>query len=297
MRRATDYVLEACIGRPVLESEVDVHFSAAHNASAHAAVSAAVDEAWEAKRRQNPQARLFNGLKFRFHRAREAPAGRLALELGLTDYKEFLGTHYMPKSRLQNLAGAEDVSPFMAHALGVESMVVTRDGFLCLMKRSDKVAEYPGIYCGPGGHAEPSKVVPECGDLQRDAVAGRLSAAPELVLREVFQSPVDEIVGELGVPAPALRMRGLLAIVRNTATSHKPVAVFWVESTLTRQAMLEVYQQGTAPEGYESTRLLFVDLNDRASLQRLVDDNLVAPPTAAGVALLLKCKHDESAGS
>jgi hypothetical protein len=47
----------------------------------------------------------------------------------------------------------------MANALGVESVVVSRDQKAVLFRRSHRVSAFPGYYCCPGGHAEPNAVL------------------------------------------------------------------------------------------------------------------------------------------
>ena len=124
-----------------------------------------IDALWLERRNAAPNAKLFNGLKFRLDRADVIAVGErkpphLFLRVGLSDYKSHVGTNARPVVRGETAydEGDRDAALSMANILGVEACVVTSDGFCVLFRRSDKVAEFPGFWCCPGGHAEPFRV-------------------------------------------------------------------------------------------------------------------------------------------
>lgn len=88
----------------------------------------------------------------------------LKLQLGVTCYKDYLGTNWSQKAeKLQRRGEAECADPqaFLAQPLGVGAVVATSDGEIVLLRRSQKVAEAAGLLDIPGGHPEP-KVSTEC---------------------------------------------------------------------------------------------------------------------------------------
>ncbi len=82
----------------------------------------------------------------------------LTLQLGLTCYKDYLGTNWSREAaRLQSHGQNECADPqaFLAQPLGVGAVVATADGDVVLLRRSQKVAEAAGLIDIPGGHPEP----------------------------------------------------------------------------------------------------------------------------------------------
>lgn len=82
----------------------------------------------------------------------------LNLQLGLTCYKDFLGTNWSQETvNIQERGQVEfgDPKAFLAQPLGVGAVLVTSDGQVVLLRRSQKVAEAAGLLDIPGGHPEP----------------------------------------------------------------------------------------------------------------------------------------------
>lgn len=85
-----------------------------------------------------------------------APA--LTLKMGLTCYKDYLGTNWSCRSaELRQQGGAEYGDPLalLAQPLGVGAILCTADDKVVLIRRSRKVAEAAGFLDIPGGHPEP----------------------------------------------------------------------------------------------------------------------------------------------
>lgn len=82
----------------------------------------------------------------------------LTLRLGLTCYKDYLGTNWSNRaSELCQLGETEFEDPWalLAQPLGVGAVLCTCDRQVVLIRRSHRVAEAGGLLDIPGGHPEP----------------------------------------------------------------------------------------------------------------------------------------------
>lgn len=82
----------------------------------------------------------------------------LTLRLGLTCYKDYLGTNWSCRAaELRQLGEVEfgDALALLAQPLGVGAVLCTDDGQVVLIRRSQRVAEAGGLLDIPGGHPEP----------------------------------------------------------------------------------------------------------------------------------------------
>ena len=80
-----------------------------------------------------------------------ADGGPPHLELGLTGYREYVGTHLVDAAERRALEddGERDHGErgaHMANALGCEAVLVTSDGHAVLLRRSGEVATHGGLY-------------------------------------------------------------------------------------------------------------------------------------------------------
>lgn len=88
----------------------------------------------------------------------EASEVILRLQLGLTFYKDFLGTNWSHEAvKLQQRGRLEvgDPQALLAQPLGVGAVLLTSDGRVVMLRRSQRVAEAAGLLDIPGGHPEP----------------------------------------------------------------------------------------------------------------------------------------------
>lgn len=88
----------------------------------------------------------------------EVSEALLTLRLGLTCYKDYLGTNWSNRaSELCQLGEMEFEDPWalLAQPLGVGAVLCTRDRQVVLIRRSHRVAEAGGLLDIPGGHPEP----------------------------------------------------------------------------------------------------------------------------------------------
>lgn len=107
---------------------------------------------------------LYNDDKFRIHAVKQTEDNKPLIEVGLTNYKEYIGTNLGTNSDLFVQHGINEFNNAQAclsDALGVGSLVITADGYLLFVRRSFEVAEGQGMMDVPGGHAEP-KVLRQC---------------------------------------------------------------------------------------------------------------------------------------
>lgn len=116
-------------------------------------VDAIIEKTWieETARAQQTGQKLFDGPLARLAES-FAEESRLTLTLGPVGYKEFLGTN-LTHANLRYTHGPETLSD----ALGVSAAVSTRDGFILMGRRSQKVAYHAGRIHPVGGMVEPAK--------------------------------------------------------------------------------------------------------------------------------------------
>ena len=203
-----------------------------------------IDETWA--RALDAKPNLFDGAKFRLASA-SSSSGTATLRIGLTGYREYVGTNRAP--HWERLAG--DGGAHLSNALGCETALETADGMLALFRRSAAVATHGGLYNGPSGHAEPGRVKGFEGvrDVPLDAAA---------VSRELLEDAIlMETVEEVGVPLASLSKPKLIGVMRDSRL--KPDLLFLVKTTLVSEAVRA--RHATAVEAWESDDLRFVPVD------------------------------------
>ncbi|XP_016336714.1 uridine diphosphate glucose pyrophosphatase NUDT22 [Sinocyclocheilus anshuiensis] len=196
----------------------------------------------------------------------------LTLQLGLTCYKDYLGTNWSREAgRLQSHGQNECADPqaFLAQPLGVGAVMATADGDVVLLRRSQKVAEAAGLLDIPGGHPEPKMLCP--GVSEEAICADLLQGKERAVVSEIFSSVCAEISDEVNVPVSSLSKPVFMGIALNHTSAGRPSAEFYVRCTLTTEEVRDFYRHG-GPEAHESTEILFLSrakmfqLNERSPL-------------------------------
>ena len=240
-----------------------------------------VQELWETRLAENPM--LFNATKFRMESANIVDNGELEIHCSVTDYASYLGTNWNP------LFHGED-RVYMADPLGVGCLLTTADKMLCFIRRSKHVGEYPEYLDAPGGHPEPNRV-PGCGDSRwtHDTEKPSLpkyeggnvascdgmsdgGTSSDLIVEEFFESIVQEVKDECGVPKSSLSDISLMGIIRQMGGSKgRPSLVFKVSCCLTSEQIKELYP--SASEAFETTSLEFRSID--SALSKLQDEDAI----------------------
>lgn len=219
---------------------------------------------------------------------RRNTAPLLTLRLGLTCYKDFLGTNWSQGAReLRQRGEAEFGDPLalLSQPLGVGGVLCTSDGQVVLIRRSQRVAEAVGLLDIPGGHPEP-KAVCEGVCVKEDQITVKLlQKREEAVVRELFSSVCAEIRDEVNIPLCTLGEPVLMGVALNHTSSGRPSAEFYIRCVLSSAEVRELYWQG-GPEAQESTDIVFLSQTDLLQLNRSSPHWSELCPSAKGAVLL-----------
>lgn len=174
-----------------------------------------IEQVWSEKFKEAIQKgkSLFAGPQYRLSSYGILEDGRIRLELGPTDYREFIGTNveagkdpeYMTALLQRGKERHNDEDAYFSNTLAVCSVVETSDGKIVVGLRSDKVAEYPRCWHTVGGHPNPVHYQPTKADL--------------------FDAMAREVTGELGIDYDEIENMRLIGLVRNSRT-RKPELLF-----------------------------------------------------------------------
>ncbi len=117
----------------------------------HPIVEGVINSKWASMLQSNPT--LFSGAKFRLSAVkgqREGEGGAaVTLQIGLTNYKEYVGTHCPDESafallREEGRKRHDNPEIYLSLALGCQCLVITADDMMLFMRRSEKVATFKG---------------------------------------------------------------------------------------------------------------------------------------------------------
>ncbi|XP_043538570.1 uridine diphosphate glucose pyrophosphatase NUDT22 isoform X1 [Chiloscyllium plagiosum] len=264
------------------QEQVQVEISAEYNRQVLHSHEQKIAAIWQQRKQEKPW--LFNGAKFRIHSAQLEGGELLLLRLGLTCYKDYLGTNWAPEARLlqeRGVADFGDSQAYLAEPLGVGAMLHTADDCFVFLRRSERVAEAAAQVDIPGGHAEPKaavKGIPE-DSIQVQHLSG------ELVVQEIFSSILGEIRDEVNVPLESLSRPLLLGIARNHRSAGRPSAEFYVRCKLTSEEVRQRYLIGGV-EAHESTSISFVKREDVLKLEEDAESWQELCPSAKGAVKL-----------
>ncbi|XP_063001904.1 uridine diphosphate glucose pyrophosphatase NUDT22 [Elgaria multicarinata webbii] len=213
-----------------------------------------IEMAWAVRREQKPW--LFDAPKFRLHSI-VLEGGLLIFRLGLTCYKDFVGTNLAERAAHLQEQGREDFGnsqAYLAEPLGVGAMLHTDDDKFVFLRRSLRVGEAPGKVDVPGGHPEPQMAT---GGAAQEPIRHEYLPGKSVV-EELFSSVLREIEDEVNVRPFSLRSPVLLGIARNETSAGRCSAEFYVRCDLTAEQVRVFYAIGGA-EAHESTDIIFVD--------------------------------------
>lgn len=162
----SDTIQEFCSpGKGLTKTMVSVTWSKTYNMKNHPTLHTLIEEVWVEKSKN--AIKLFNRSKFRLHGIQEKRfensfVSDVIFLLGLTSYKEFIGTNCAPfASQLveDGINNYSDSKSYLANPIGVGGILQTSDGNLVFMRRSSTCAEMPGLIDRPGGHPEPDVII------------------------------------------------------------------------------------------------------------------------------------------
>ncbi|XP_053285243.1 uridine diphosphate glucose pyrophosphatase NUDT22 [Pleuronectes platessa] len=213
----------------------------------------------------------------------------LTLSLGLTCYKDYLGTNWSCRvAELRQRGGAQFSDPLalLAQPLGVGAVLCTGDRQVVLIRRSQRVAEAGGLLDIPGGHPEPQVVCERLGQTAGDVVSmATMQQRPEAVVSELFASVCAEIRDEVNVPLSCLGEPVLMGVALNHTSAGRPSAEFYVRCSLTTDEVRKLYWKGGA-EAHESTDIVFLSREEVLQLDRSSPLWSELCPSAKGAILL-----------
>ncbi|CAE7836651.1 Nudt22 [Symbiodinium microadriaticum] len=222
--------------------QVRVTFHSQNDRKAHSSDSR-IEEIWTEAVTKN--SRIYDGSKFRLQGVSWS-RGLLQVDLGLTGYKEYLGTLVGPWRSADSSRSMGSAAHF-SQALGCEAVLATADGQAVLLRRSGAVGTNSGLYNGPSGHPEPKNV--------SEAPAASASSSSSIaVQQELFRSVVDEAVAETNVPRESLAEPELMGFMADS--TGKPDVLFLLRTSFTSEEVQLAYSKG-AEEAWESDRLTF----------------------------------------
>ncbi|XP_009598251.1 nudix hydrolase 9 isoform X1 [Nicotiana tomentosiformis] len=258
-------------------SQVSVVFNEAYDRIPHpdSSLEQSISEIWDARVQQSSS--LYNGTKFRYggcnfnvgNDPKQQP--HVSLQLGLTDYRTFVGTNLSPIWE-RYLVQSEELHITLHRAetsndciqcqhtsspLGNGALVETSDKKILVLQRSNKVGEFPGYFVFPGGHPEPQEV----GIISHDGFKELNQCRPinSKVSQEMFDSIVREVVEEIGAPADSLSSPIFIGISRRVL-NVRPTAFFFIKCNLQSDEIQQLYS--SAEDGFESTQLYAVSMSD-----------------------------------
>ncbi|XP_055080848.1 uridine diphosphate glucose pyrophosphatase NUDT22 [Periophthalmus magnuspinnatus] len=222
----------------------------------------------------------------------------LTLRLGLTNYKDYLGTNWSGQAEELCRRGEmefDDALSLLAQPLGVGAILCTVDEQIVFIRRSQRVAEAGGLLDIPGGHPEPKAVCENLGLKICEEKISLVMLGPVAVVTELFSSVCAEIRDEINIPLNFLGEPLLIGIALNHTSAGRPSAEFYISCSLTSDQVKRLYLKGGA-EANESTDIIFV--SKKTVLQLDQTSNLWPElcPSAKGAVLLYQTVKPDTNG-
>lgn len=241
-----------------------------------------IDTVWNKRLNENPK--LYNGSKFRLE-STDLDNANLILNIGITCYKDFIGTNWSPDAKKLHAEGIEiynNKQAFMSDALGVGSFLLSSDNYVTFLKRSLHCGEAVGLWDIPGGHAEPKEITGKETDILIEDIDS------DKITEEIYDSILREVVDEVNIPKDCLSDPLMLGIARNTTAAGRPSAEFLIRCTLTSKEIRDLYLKGSQAEADETTNIRLLPLSE--VLQMTVDHELwkMMAPSCKGCISLAK---------
>ncbi|XP_056295829.1 uridine diphosphate glucose pyrophosphatase NUDT22 [Pseudoliparis swirei] len=226
----------------------------------------------------------------------EETASLLTLRLGLTCYKDYLGTNWsggVSELRQHGEVQFGDPLALLAQPLGVGGVVCTDDGQVVLIRRSQRVAEAGGLLDIPGGHPEPKVVCERLGQFVCEEQISVDMMQQRHVVSELFSSVCAEIRDEVNIPLSSLGEPVLMGVALNHTSAGRPSAEFYISCSLTSDEVRTLYWKGGA-EASESTDIIFLSRTEVLQLDRSSPLWSKLCPSAKGAVLLYQTVKPDS---
>ena len=221
---------------PLSRSQVQVEFSKEYNNKTNDWIEDSIELIWNENCKKN--CRLYNQSKFRYAKLVNKDDGHVVLKLGITTYKELIGTNCHSFGKELVAYGEKHFNcsrSCLANPLGVGALLLTKDGKFIFLKRALWTGEDKGLLDRPGGHPEPSNVS-TCIQTWTEEECKKLENKFK-VREEIFDSVKHEIRDEVNLPIGTLEDPLLLGIVRSLERLGRPSAEFlvlWVHFQISR---------------------------------------------------------------
>ena len=228
-----------------------------------AAVEAAIAQTWEAETalaREDDRI-LYNGSLVRLVRVTAKPES-LHMTLAPTCYRDFFGTNVHNAGQSTRINQKSFADP-----LGISATVITRDGYIALGRRSQRVACHEGYLHTFGGMLEPR-------DRRKDGSF------------DLFGGIARELSEELGVQPDDIADSVIIGLVRDRRL-QQPELLFDVTLKLTRGQLQGLFDPSLSDQ--EHTGIEFVHDDPEAILPFVENSSPVTP--VAEASLLLHGRH------
>lgn len=226
----------------------------------HAALDTMIAETWDRCRREAEETGvlLFNGPLVRLLRHRVID-GRLIMEVGPTDYAEWMGTNFCNWPR-----GDEFGWDLFSNPIGTTATLITRDGWLLYGRRSRRVACHAGYVHTFGGGLEP-------GERRADGTF------------DVFECVCRELKEELHLDAADIASMDCVGLIHDT-TIRQPELIFDAHVGLSR-AEIEARFRPDDPD-QEHTSLVALRDEPDAAMPFIRSAEPIAPIAVGAI-----CQH------
>lgn len=243
-----------------------IDFSKKYNRTAHEdeKLEESIEMTWASRQEEN--ASLFNGTKFRFA-GMETEGDVCTLLLGLTDYKTYVGTHSVRDAK------RKFGERCMGQPVGNVVIPETVDGRTVLLVRSSHTGEGVGGVVFPGGHPEP------------DMIKG-LQEGDVRVEREVWEGARREVMEELWIgddEVGKIEDMEFLGLVKRRVDG-KVSMVFSVRIELSGEQVMKRF--GERNDGLESDRIIMMKTDDIGSVTGDMVDGMKVVEETGGAACL-----------
>ncbi|KAK3093081.1 hypothetical protein FSP39_010849 [Pinctada imbricata] len=268
----------------ITESNTAVNINSSFNRCPLGELDNEISSIWKVRLTENP--RLFNGTKFRLDSVLLTDDS-LTMNLGLTCYRDFIGTNWSPKAKeIQELGQNKFNNPqaCMSDAMGVGAFVETSDKHVIFLKRSMHCGEATGLWDIPGGHAEPKELV---GKIPYEEIDISTMSTTDVV-KETYDSIIREVVDEVNLPRSSLSSPILIGAARNLTASGRPSVEFIIRCSLSSSEVISLYNKGNQEEADESTNIRLIPVQEIVSMKIDHEFWRNMAPSAKGCIILYK---------